>query len=107
MFVIDASNANEFGKQLGFKNNDEILSLNGAEVTPENFRQITEDFKNNTKVGDKVEVIVERKVKGNTKTQKLKAKAILVEQKKPILLEFNPNASPDQLQLRNYWLGAK
>lgn len=107
MFVIDASNANEFGKQLGFKNNDEILSLNGVEVTPENFRQITEDFKNNTKVGDKVEVVVERKVKGNTKTQKLKAKAILVEQKKPILLEFNPNASPDQLQLRNYWLGAK
>lgn len=105
MFVMDASNVNAFGKQLSYKNNDEFVSLNGKDLTADNYREVLAEFKKNTKEGDKIEVVVSRTEKGKTKNQTLKAKAIKVEKKKPYLMEFNPDATEEQLKLRAYWLG--
>jgi len=107
MFVMDASNMNEFGKQLGYKNNDEIVSVNGEKLNSDNFKELINKFKNETEEGDKVEIVVSRKEKGKTKNKTLKAKAIKVEKSKPYLVEFNENASEAQLTLRQQWLGKK
>ena len=105
MFVLDIANMNDFGKQLGYKNNDEIISVNGQKITADNYKEVINTYKKETKEGDKVEVVVTRKENGKEKTKKLKAKAFKLEKTKPYLIEFNENATEDQLTLRDQWLG--
>jgi len=105
LFVADLGNVNEFGKALSYKTNDEIIAINGVMVDMDKVHEQIEDFKTNTKPGDKVIVKIARKEKGKIKTKKLKAKAVLVEQRKRFLIEFNNNATKEQLQLREAWLG--
>ena len=107
LVVADVSNMNAFGKSLGYKVNDELISLNGEKVDVNKMQEQLDNFKNTTKVGDKVEIIVARNVKGKTKEKKLKAKAITVENTKKFLLEFNKDATKEQLALRNAWLNQK
>ncbi len=105
LFVADMGNADEFGKALGYKTNDEILSVNGVEIDMDSVQDQLADYRKNTRPGDKVEVIVARKEKGKYVNKKLKSKAVLVEKKKSYLIEFNPDATPEQLKLRKAWLG--
>ncbi|PCJ25554.1 MAG: peptidase M61 [Flavobacteriales bacterium] len=107
LFVADVSNINEFGKSLGYKTNDELISVNVVKIEVDKAQEQMDEFKKNTKPGDKVEVIVARKEKGKMKTKKLKGKAILVEKAKKYLIEFNDNATKEQLLIRNAWLGQK
>ena len=107
LFVADMSNVNEFGKSLGYKTNDELISVNGVQIDMSKVEEQMDDFKKNTKAGDKVEIEVARKEKGKIKNKKLKAKAILVEKSKKYLIEFNEKATEEQIQLRNSWLGQK
>ncbi len=107
LFVADMSSINEFGKMLGYKTNDEFVSINGVDIDMNTVQEQMDQFKKNTKVGDKVEVVVMRNHKGKLKTKKLKGKAITIEKTKKFLIEFNDDASQDQIQLRNAWLGQK
>ena len=107
LVVADVSNMNAFGKSLGYKVNDELISLNGEKVDVNKMQEQLDNFKNTTKVGDKVEIIVARNVKGKTKEKKLKAKAVTVENTKKFLIEFNKDATKEQLALRNAWLNQK
>ena len=107
LFVADMSNVNEFGKSLGYKTNDELIAVNGVSIDMDKVQEQMDDFKKNTKPGDKVEVEVARKEKGKVKNKKLKAKAILVEKNKKYLIEFSEKATEEQIQLRNAWLGQK
>lgn len=105
IFVMDTGNMNAFGKKMGYKNNDEIVSLNGIELTIKNAEEVITTFKKETKAGDKIEVVVARKTKGTFKNKKLKGKAITVEKTKKYILEFNKEATTTQVNLRNAWLG--
>lgn len=105
IFVADMSNINEFGKSLGYKTNDELISINGIEIDVSIVQNQMNDFKKNTKEGDKVEIVVARKEKGKVRNKKLKTKAILVEKSKKYLVEFNDEATEQQLKIRNAWLG--
>jgi predicted metalloprotease with PDZ domain len=105
LFVADLTNINKFGKKIGYQVNDEIIALNGVDVDVETMKQQLDDFKNNTEVGDKVELTIARKVKGKMKNKKLKAKAITADRTKKFLIEFNENATEEQLKLRRSWLG--
>ena len=96
---------NEFGKTLGYKTNDEIVSINGVEVSMGNAKEVMDNYKKNTNSGDKVEVVVARKSGGEYKNKKLKAKAVVVENKKKYLIKFDDNATAEQLALRKAWLG--
>ena len=107
LFVVDMGNINDFGKSLGYKTNDELISVNGIEIDMDKVKEQMKDFKKNTKIGDKVEIVVARKEKGVFKNKKLKAKAIQVEKKEKYLIEFDKNASSEQLSLRESWLGQK
>ena len=107
IYIVDTGNMDEFGKSLGYNNNDKIISINGKAITVDNVQDVFFELKNSLKEGDKVEVVVEREVKGKLKKITLKSKAILVEKIKKYLLEFNKETSPEQLVLQNYWLNTK
>ena len=105
LFVADMGNADEFGKALGYKTNDEIVSINGQEIDMGDVQNQMANFRKTTKPGDKVEIVVARREGDVFKEKKLKEKAILVEKKKKFLIEFDENASAEQLKIRKAWLG--
>lgn len=107
LFVADMSNINEFGVMLRYKMNDELVSINGVEVSMDKVQEQMDNFKKNTEVGDKIEVVVARIRNGKVKNKKLKAKAITLENTKKFLIQFNESATEDQIHLRNAWLGQK
>ena len=107
IYVVDTGNMDEFGKSLGYKNNDIIYSINGVEITADNIKTELARLKNTLKEGDKIEVVVGREVKGKSKNVTLKSKAMLVEKTKKYFIEFNPSASPEQLTLQKAWLNTK
>ncbi len=105
LYVADMGNINEFGKSLGYKTNDELISINGVEIDMDKVQAQLSDFKKNTKEGNKIEIVVARNEKGTVKNKKLKGKVILVEKTKKYFVEFNDKATEKQLQLRRAWLG--
>lgn len=107
LFVAGISDMDEFGKSMGFQVNDEIVSVNGELMDVNKFQQQLDNYKDNIKKGDKVEVVVARKSKGKWKDRTLKGKAMLVEKHKNYLIEFDKNATEKQIQIRNAWLGQK
>ncbi len=105
LYVSDIGNLDEFGKTLGYQTNDELISINEEELSMDKVQEQLLNFKKNTKAGDKVEIVVARNEKGLIKNTKLKAKAIAVEKSKKFFIEFNKNATEQQLGLRKTWLG--
>ncbi|MCB0401935.1 MAG: peptidase M61 [Flavobacteriales bacterium] len=105
LFVADMGNADEFGKALGYKTNDELVAINGEVLNITKVQEQMANYRKNTKPGDKVEVEVARREGDGFKNKTLKAKAVLVEKNKKFLVEFNPDATPEQLKLRKAWLG--
>ena len=105
LLVADLTKMNKFGEKIGYQVNDELIAINGVDVDVDKMKQQLDDYKNNTKRGDKVEITVARKVKGEMKIKKLKAKAITVDRTKKFLIELNENATEEQLNLRRSWLG--
>lgn len=101
---VDGMNA--FGVEMGYQQGDEFLSFNGAEVTPQGFQQLVENYRSNVTTGDKVKVVVMRKVKGKDKKVKLKAKAVTVTVDVANAIEVNPKATEEQIALRKAWIGA-
>jgi predicted metalloprotease with PDZ domain len=103
--VANVSQMNEFGQKLGYRKNDELLSLNGKALTPDTFSQTLEDFKRNTKAGQKVEVVVIRKGEdGKEVKTKLTAPAVLIDGDQKFEVVPLPNPAPEQLALRDAWL---
>jgi len=103
--VANVSQMNEFGQKLGYRKNDELLSLNGKALTPDTFSQTLEDFKRNTKAGQKVEVVVVRKGEdGKEVKTKLTAPAVLIDGDQKFEVVPLPNPTPEQLALRDAWL---
>ena len=105
IFIGQTGSMNEFGKKMGYKEGDELVSLNSEAMTPANTDIALQKFYSSTKEGDKVMVVVRRKnAAGNIETITLSAPAMLVDKPKLHQLRFDPNASEGQLKLRNVWL---
>ena len=103
--IVDISNMNEFGKAAGFRENDEIVSINGTEVNADNFAQVRSRWIATVKEGDPFKVVVLRKnEKGKDKKITLKTKVFKASVNKYNLLSFSENPSAEQLKVRNAWL---
>ncbi len=99
---------NEFGKKMGYQDNDELVSLNGETFNASNLGELIQKFYNTAKEGDIVKVVVRRKMaNGQMELQTLSAPALKVE--KPVLhqLKFDGKATPEQLELRKVWLNTR
>ena len=104
-YVITEKGMDEFAKDLGYKINDELVSVNGTKLRQSNLRKVWNEFKTYAKEGDKVKIVVARKEKDIYKKIKLKASARTIEKTKKYVVKFNENATDEQLKLRKSWLG--
>lgn len=106
--ITNTLNLNDFGKKLGFKDGDQLVSLDGMELTFENAQEVFPKFQTETPDGKKVKVVVARKNKeGMYKNVTLKAKAMLTETKERNVVQKNANPSQQQLKLRTDWLDTR
>ena len=105
--VASIESMNTFGQQIGYKEGDLLLSLQGHELVITSASKILEEYANNTEEGDTVTVVVERiDETGKAKKMTLTAPAVLVDKKGEVRLQLAENASYEQLKLRNQWLKA-
>ena len=104
--ITNVSDMNEFGKEMGYKKGDEIVSINGKKLIPTHYREFMDELFANSKVGDELTMEVMRKDDdGNEKTVTLRAPMVKVERGVENTLEYNPDANDRQLKLRKAWLG--
>jgi predicted metalloprotease with PDZ domain len=79
IFIENLEGSNSFAKDMGYKVGDKFLSINGQSLTAGNADRAINAWKQTTKAGDKVVVMVERKLdNGKVKKVKLKGNAITV-----------------------------
>jgi predicted metalloprotease with PDZ domain len=101
---------NEQGKALNFKAEDIIAKINGEDM-PElgpALQGYIERQKAGLKEGGKITYTVLRQDEaGALKEVTLEAPVIKIDRKKKHALELNPNATPEQVALREAWLTAK
>jgi predicted metalloprotease with PDZ domain len=104
--ITQVADMNDFGKEMGYKKGDEIVSINGKKLVPSHYREFIDELFTNSKEGEEMAMEVLRKDEnGNEKTVTLKAPMTKVERKVENTLEYNPDASEHQLKLRKAWLG--
>ncbi len=61
VFISDISDMNDFGKAMGYHLGDEIISINGVELTPPNIQEYFKNFQSSVKAGDDFIVKVMRR----------------------------------------------
>ena len=105
LVVTDIADMNDFGKAMGYRKNDEIVSINGVEITQANTQEYFKNFQNSTKSGEDFIVKVMRKDdKGDDRIVELKGVMVKSPVVKFNVVEFSAAATPEQITLRNYWL---
>ncbi len=108
VLISDASNMDALGESLGYQEGDKILKINGISIDRTNAREIIENVRTQSKVGDKITVIVERKKQdGTSQKEKLKAYMIAQEFTENFVLELVKNPTQEQLKIRKAWLSKK
>lgn len=106
--LFEAGSMDAFGKKMGFKDADEIVTFNKKSFTMDSYREILLSYLENSKEGDKLEVLVIRKNKKGKEKSKLlkgKVKKVQVTTLNSILPE--ENISRKQALARRGWLGLK
>jgi predicted metalloprotease with PDZ domain len=106
LIIYNVREMNSFGKKMGYKEEDEIVSFNGVKMDKNNVRDLLVNFLQTAKAGDKLTIEVMRKdKKGREKLKVLKAKVIPA----PITyrndIKLDPNATSREILTRNTWLG--
>jgi predicted metalloprotease with PDZ domain len=103
--VTDISKMNSLGYKLGYRLNDEVVSVNGEAITSANALNFIRNFGANAKEGDSLVIQVIRKDdSGNALPVDLKATMTKFPVVKLNVLEFDANPTPQQLLIRNAWL---
>jgi predicted metalloprotease with PDZ domain len=102
--VRDIDNLNEFGKEIAYEKDDELVSINGVEITGTNFNKIMPEIKSKIKPGDVVTIELSRSnSKGKEKIIKKSAPALETEKVKRNVLQIMENPSERQLEIRKAW----
>lgn len=103
--VAETADMDAFGKKMGFKTNDQLLQLNGTDITPQNIREVIGEKLQQMQPGEKVTVTVGRRnARGKLKKKKLLGRATAVERQSLHVLEPDPEATPEQKALHAAWL---
>ncbi|MCD6066344.1 MAG: peptidase domain protein [Bacteroidetes bacterium] len=104
--VADIADMDDFGKALGYREGDEIVTFAGKKLTLDNVQSVLQDFVTQVKEGEKVTVVVKRvNAKGKEKKVKLKAKQRYVMANYYNNITINKSAGSKQIIARNTWLG--
>lgn len=108
LVVVNTNKLDDFGKKLGFKEGDEILTFNNRKLNLDNLRDVLGGYMRDAKTGDKLVIDVLRKdKKGNEQIKTLKAKVKPVNVTEYDILEVNETATEQQVTTRKEWLGIR
>ncbi|GAA4302223.1 peptidase M61 [Nibribacter koreensis] len=103
--VASVESLSSFGKTLGWQAGDQILAINGEDLTLNNATDLFTKHVANGKVGSMLTITVGRKdASGKVKPMELKAKLEPSEEMVSHWLAPAPEATPAQINLRNAWL---
>lgn len=107
LVIVNTSSMDDFGKAMGYMENDELLKFNGKTITLENAQEVIGNFITSAKPGDELKVVVARKQSEFSKTKKIKlrSKLFMVTPSKKKNLVILKNLTDEQLQLRTSWIG--
>jgi predicted metalloprotease with PDZ domain len=104
--IDDISDMNDFGKKMGYKKGDEIVSINGKRLYPAEYHDFINDLFSFSKEGEEMVMEVLRTgTNGKTKKVILKAPMMKIESDVMNNLSFKGNPTEDQLKIREAWLG--
>ncbi len=96
---------NAFGEKLGYREGDELVSINDSLVTSENMVVITSQLYAGLKEGNMINIRVNRKnAEGIMELITLSAPAVKIDKTRKHMLRFIPNPTAAQLKIRNAWL---
>jgi predicted metalloprotease with PDZ domain len=105
LIKIGTKGMNAFGEKIGYKDADELVSINDTLVSADNINRVTGNVYRSLKAGDLLTVKVRRKdASGNMELVTLAAPAVKVEKTRKHVLRFIPNPTASQLKIRNAWL---
>ena len=100
------STGNAFFNDLGIKEGDELVSVNGKNITFQNARTMFGSVKNEVKKGDEFEIVVARyDANGKESKETLKAKITETKASYDFQLSVIENPTDKQTRLLNAWLG--
>lgn len=103
LMISSTASMNDFGKKMGYREGDELVALNGETVNTQNAQVVFQKHLDSVKEGDLVNVTVLRNDEsGQKKEVVLSAPQIMITS---FDLSFNPDPTPEQLTIRNAWLG--
>lgn len=105
--ITDVSQMNDFGRAMGYRLNDILVSINGIKIAA-NFDAVVDSIYAASKAGDIMQVVVERKNEaGETELRMLSAPMIKLPKKKFNTLSFLPSPAARQKDLQDSWLTVK
>ncbi len=104
IFIIDEDGIDEFGKKIGFKAGDELVSLNSQKLGLETFRTTRSEFMMSAKEGDEVNFVVQRKDGDKKVETKLSGKLFIPEVEEKNILTPMQSPSEEQMKLQQAWL---
>lgn len=104
--IVEAVPTNEqLAKDLGYKNGDILIKLGSEELNALNITPVATKYFAAIKEGDNMQVTVLRKnAQGKEEEVVLTAPARKSEISREFILRVNPNATAEQVKLRNVWL---
>jgi predicted metalloprotease with PDZ domain len=103
LMIGSIASMNEFGKRMGYREGDEIVALNGEAVNTQTAQVVFHKHLTTVKDGDIVKVTVLRKDEsGEKKEVVLSAPQTMTTSYD---LTLSPDPTPEQLMIRNAWLG--
>lgn len=109
LVIVNTPNMDDFGKSMGYMENDEIVKFAGKKLTLDNAQAVIGEFMSKVKEGDELIVVVKRQKdeKSKAKKVKLSSKVFAVYPNRRSNLIYAQEASPQQIKIRNAWLGKK
>ncbi|MCB0678028.1 MAG: hypothetical protein KDC30_15115 [Saprospiraceae bacterium] len=106
LFVANTYSLNEFGRALGYRVGDELLAINGKTLPSNNFGPYFQELMGNLQEGKTFLVEVSRPTnEGGMQKVELSAPVVRVRQLRPPTIAIDPEASPEQVRLRQAWMG--
>ncbi|MPR33603.1 PDZ domain-containing protein [Cytophagaceae bacterium SJW1-29] len=105
IMISSISEATDLGKRLGLEPMDQIVAINGQPFTMETYATVLQSYDEKFKAGDTVSFTVKRKVSAD-ETKEVELTADLRDAIVPYpTLTPKANPTPQELQLRNAWMG--
>ena len=104
LVVMETDDMNSFGNEMGYQTGDLFVSIDGNEVTGENFNEVYGKFLD-MEEGSKITVVVLRKnKKGIEKEKKLKGKVTTISGITGGSVTWDTNPTDKQMLIRKSWL---